>query len=219
MRLVVRRSLATAMATGGVLAAAAGCAYADSGAQGTAVGSPGVLSGNLVQLPINVPVNVCGNTVNVVGLLDSAAGNRCANESGGGAVVGAPAGSGSTTHGSGSAAHGTAAGSPGVGSGLAVQLPVHVPVNVTGNSVGVVGVGNPAVGNTSTNGSAPAPTVHQSAPRTPAAPPQQVAHTLPARVSLAHTGADGIGYLAGASAFSLLGGVLLRRGFRPGKAA
>ncbi|GAA3291047.1 hypothetical protein GCM10020295_06880 [Streptomyces cinereospinus] len=42
-------------------------------------GSPGVISGNTVQLPVHVPVNVCGNTVNVVGLLDPAAGNRCAN--------------------------------------------------------------------------------------------------------------------------------------------
>ncbi|MFB6483495.1 chaplin, partial [Streptomyces virginiae] len=28
--------------------------------------SPGLLSGNLVQLPVNIPVNACGNTVSVV---------------------------------------------------------------------------------------------------------------------------------------------------------
>jgi len=30
--------------------------------------SPGVTSGNVVQAPVEVPVNTCGNTVNVVGL-------------------------------------------------------------------------------------------------------------------------------------------------------
>ncbi|WP_164873176.1 chaplin, partial [Streptomyces resistomycificus] len=43
------------------------------------IGSPGVLSGNVVQVPIHVPVNVCGNTVNVIGLLNPAFGNQCAN--------------------------------------------------------------------------------------------------------------------------------------------
>ena len=46
---------------------------------GAAAGSPGVLSGNTVQVPVHVPVNVCGNTVNVVGLLNPAFGNHCAN--------------------------------------------------------------------------------------------------------------------------------------------
>jgi hypothetical protein len=44
-----------------------------------AVGSPGVLSGNLAQVPVQVPVNVCGNTVNVIGLLNPAFGNTCVN--------------------------------------------------------------------------------------------------------------------------------------------
>ncbi|MEU1468137.1 chaplin [Streptomyces sp. NPDC005761] len=54
-------------------------AFADSGAEAAAVHSPGVLSGNVVQVPIHVPVNVCGNTVNVIGLLNPAFGNFCAN--------------------------------------------------------------------------------------------------------------------------------------------
>jgi hypothetical protein len=45
---------------------------ADSAAEGAAVGSPGVLSGNLVQVPVHVPVDVCGNTVNVIALLNPA---------------------------------------------------------------------------------------------------------------------------------------------------
>ena len=55
-------------------------AFADAGAQGAAIGSPGVLSGNLVQIPVHVPINVCGNTVNVIGLLNPAIGNTCVND-------------------------------------------------------------------------------------------------------------------------------------------
>ncbi|CAO0832040.1 Membrane protein OS=Streptomyces microflavus OX=1919 GN=Smic_75720 PE=4 SV=1 [Streptomyces microflavus] len=43
--------------TGALLAGGAGLASADAGAQGAAIGSPGVLSGNLVQVPVHVPVN------------------------------------------------------------------------------------------------------------------------------------------------------------------
>ncbi|MFD7440036.1 chaplin [Streptomyces sp. NPDC059909] len=61
------------------VAGTAGIATADSGAVGTATGSPGVLSGNVVQVPVHVPVNACGNTVNVIGLLNPAFGNACVN--------------------------------------------------------------------------------------------------------------------------------------------
>jgi hypothetical protein len=52
-------------------------ALADSKADGTSSGSPGVLSGNTVQVPVNVPINACGNTVDVVALLNPAFGNSC----------------------------------------------------------------------------------------------------------------------------------------------
>nr|WP_285366702.1 chaplin [Streptomyces sp. CWNU-1] len=55
-------------------------AMADAGAHGAAVGSPGVLSGNLIQIPVHVPVNVCGNSINVIGLLNPAFGNACVND-------------------------------------------------------------------------------------------------------------------------------------------
>ncbi|MET9252387.1 chaplin [Streptomyces sp. NPDC003717] len=55
-------------------------AFADAGAEGAAVGSPGVLSGNVVQIPVHVPVNVCGNTIDVIGLLNPAFGNKCEND-------------------------------------------------------------------------------------------------------------------------------------------
>ncbi|WP_405751425.1 chaplin [Streptomyces sp. NBC_00012] len=50
-----------------------------SAAVGTATGSGGLLSGNLVQAPVDIPVNACGNSVNVVGVLNPAAGNVCVN--------------------------------------------------------------------------------------------------------------------------------------------
>lgn len=76
---MIKKIVAAAAATGGLVLAGAGIAAADAGAQGAAVKSPGVLSGNVVQAPIHVPVNVCGNTVSVIGLLNPAFGNTCAN--------------------------------------------------------------------------------------------------------------------------------------------
>ncbi len=55
-------------------------AFADAGAEGAAVGSPGVISGNNVQVPVHVPINVCGNTVDIIALLNPAFGNQCAND-------------------------------------------------------------------------------------------------------------------------------------------
>ncbi|MFG3409246.1 chaplin [Streptomyces sp. NPDC048142] len=69
--------------TGALIAGGAGMASADAGAQGVAAASPGVASGNLVQVPVHVPVNLCGNTINVIGLLNPAFGNTCVNASGG----------------------------------------------------------------------------------------------------------------------------------------
>ncbi|MFD7379884.1 chaplin [Streptomyces mirabilis] len=48
-------------------------------AVGTATGSGGLLSGNVVQAPVSIPVNACGNTVNVIGLLNPTVGNTCVN--------------------------------------------------------------------------------------------------------------------------------------------
>ncbi|WP_280706013.1 chaplin [Kitasatospora sp. GP30] len=61
-------------------AAGAAAAAGGAGAEGAAVGSPGVLSGNVVQVPVHIPVNVCGDTINVIGLLNPAFGNTCVNQ-------------------------------------------------------------------------------------------------------------------------------------------
>jgi hypothetical protein len=135
------------LTTGGLLASGFGlaAAQADSTAAGGAADSPGVLSGNLVQIPVNVPVNVCGNQVAVIGVLDSVVGNTCTN-AGGSAAGGS---------GAGATAAGAAVGSPGVLSGNLVQAPVNVPVNVCGNQVAAVGVGDTDAGNSCSNGAGP----------------------------------------------------------------
>ncbi|WP_192582710.1 chaplin [Streptomyces triticiradicis] len=79
LRSRVVRSAGLVAAAGAVVLAGAAAASADSGAQGAAIGSPGVLSGNVVQIPISIPVNACGNTVSVIGLLNPAFGNTCVN--------------------------------------------------------------------------------------------------------------------------------------------
>ncbi|MGW0576017.1 chaplin [Streptomyces sp. NPDC002920] len=77
----IAKVAAVAVGAGAVMVSGAGLAMADSGAQGAAVGSPGVLSGNVVQVPVHIPVNVCGNTIDVIGLLNPSFGNTCANVS------------------------------------------------------------------------------------------------------------------------------------------
>ncbi|MEU4999063.1 chaplin family protein [Streptomyces sp. NPDC021622] len=146
MRQVTRKGLITVAAATGVLAIGGGYAQADSGAAGSSSDSPGVLSGNSVQLPVHVPVNVCGNSVNVVGVLNPAAGNNCANTSDGGD-------SGAQPSGGGAQADVHTGDSPGVGSGNSVQVPVDVPVNVCGNSVTIGGLGNATTGNECANDS------------------------------------------------------------------
>ncbi|MFG2601743.1 small secreted domain DUF320 [Streptomyces sp. 840.1] len=75
----LKKAAAVTMIAGGIIAAGAGAAsatgHSGAGAHGVATHSPGVASGNLVQVPVHVPVNVVGNTVNVIGLLNPAFGN------------------------------------------------------------------------------------------------------------------------------------------------
>jgi hypothetical protein len=172
MRQVTKKGLITFAAAGGVLALSGGHAHADSGANGSASHSPGVLSGNSVQVPVHVPVNACGNTVNVIGVLNPAFGNACANKSGP-ATPGHPGQGhpgqgqpGTGTHtGGGASADGDTSNSPGVGSGNNIKVPVHIPVNACGNGVSVIGLLNPVMGNDCANQSGP------STPATPDEPP------------------------------------------------
>jgi len=227
MRRVTRNGVLAVVAASGAMAvtlpvSAAFAAGGGSTADGVAAGSPGLISGNTVQLPVHVPVNVCGNTVDVVGLLNPAAGNTCVNEDSGGD---GRSGSGGAITGGGATAEGGGEDSPGVLSGNGVRLPVQLPLNVSGNSANVVGVGNAAVGNESVNtsGDLPGTPDRPTKPRpTPSAPPKghpspkPAAHTPPAAgAALAHTGADQTLPAAIGSAAFVLGGAAVYRRFRP----
>ena len=216
--------------------------FADSHADASATDSPGVASGNSVQVPVHVPVNACGNTVNVIGALNPTFGNSCIN------------GSGSQGRTSGATASGRTQGSPGVLSGNLVQAPVDVPVNACGNTVDVVALLNPAFGNrcgNETGGTvntppATPPTVPPvtppvtpptvppvtppvtpptvppvtppgTTPTTPATPPRTIRETIvPVSPSenpptLAHTGSENVLGASAAGAALLIGGAILYR--------
>ncbi|MFI8993586.1 chaplin [Streptomyces sp. NPDC053542] len=75
----IRTAAAAAILATAALVGSAGAAVADSGAQGSSSHSPGIVSGNTIQVPLHVPINACGLTVDVVGLLNPAHG-QCANK-------------------------------------------------------------------------------------------------------------------------------------------
>ncbi|TVZ95046.1 chaplin [Streptomyces sp. BK340] len=75
----IAKGLVLTSAAIAAVAGGAGVAAADSGALGTAANSPGVASGNVVEVPVHVPVNVCGDSVDVIGLLNPAFGGHCTN--------------------------------------------------------------------------------------------------------------------------------------------
>ncbi|MEU3980752.1 chaplin family protein [Streptomyces sp. NPDC026672] len=218
MKRFARNGVLVVAAASGAMAVA-GPAFADSAADGSAADSPGVASGNSIQLPVHVPVNVCGNTVNVLGLLNPVAGNSCANE--GGSRGG---GSGGSSTSGGASAQSVESDSPGLLSGNGIQAPVDVPVNVSGNSVNVVGIGNPVFGNESVNGpgeppatSTPEPPAPPRSERTPPEPqaPPATREVPPTGPSLAHTGADATVPAVAGGAVLLLAGTVLYRRFRP----
>ncbi|MBH1936521.1 chaplin [Streptomyces sp. AV19] len=68
-------------AAGVAVGASVGTAVAHdegSSANGVAKGSPGVISGNVIQIPLDVPINACGNTIDIlIGLLNPTFGNVC----------------------------------------------------------------------------------------------------------------------------------------------
>ncbi|MFD8774833.1 chaplin [Streptomyces sp. NPDC059916] len=170
MRQALNLGMVAAAAATSILSLPGSSAFAASGADGQAAGSPGILSGNTVQAPLDVPVNACGNTVDVVAALNPTFANSCAN---GGGSHSSPTRGGGSDRAAGGAAHGTgdegyrggddrsgggaharsdAQQSPGILSGNSVQAPVDVPVNVCGNSGNVVGAVNPAMGNRCSSG-------------------------------------------------------------------
>ncbi|UNO42822.1 chaplin [Streptomyces sp. MST-110588] len=69
----IKKAMAVTIVTGGLVIAGAGVAAAHgTQADGKAANSPGVGSGNPVQVPVHVPVNATGDTANVIGALNPA---------------------------------------------------------------------------------------------------------------------------------------------------
>ncbi|WP_306318481.1 MULTISPECIES: chaplin [unclassified Streptomyces] len=73
---------AAALAATAVIGSASMASAADgagASATGAAQNSPGVLSGNVIQVPIGIPINACGNSIDLIGLLNPSSGNTCVN--------------------------------------------------------------------------------------------------------------------------------------------
>ncbi|MGI5356565.1 chaplin [Streptomyces sp. CA-252508] len=78
----IAKAAAVIVGTGAVALSGTGMAVADARSDAAAVESPGVISGNAVQVPIHIPINLCGNTIDIIGLLNPAFGNQCVNNGG-----------------------------------------------------------------------------------------------------------------------------------------
>ncbi|HEV2637838.1 MAG TPA: chaplin [Actinocrinis sp.] len=74
----LKKITALTAATSGLVFAGAGIAMADT-ANGQALHSPGLLSGNNVQVPVHIPVNACGNALSIIGLFNPSFDNTCSN--------------------------------------------------------------------------------------------------------------------------------------------
>ncbi|WP_027341962.1 chaplin family protein [Hamadaea tsunoensis] len=139
MKTWVRRSLNAGALTAGALMAAGTAAHA---ADPTLVSSDnlGILNGTQALLPIQAPIDICGNAVAVAGVADAV----CH----GGAAAGLSPEWGF--------AHYSATTGPniGIGNGTQILAPIQAPIDVCGNAVGVLGqaLAGCAGGSTATNG-------------------------------------------------------------------
>ncbi|MGW6140266.1 chaplin [Streptomyces sp. NPDC055140] len=76
----IRTLIVTAALGAATVLAGAGVASADNEADGVAATSPGFLSGNVIQAPISIPINACGDSISVIGLLNPALGSGCVSD-------------------------------------------------------------------------------------------------------------------------------------------
>jgi ChpA-C len=131
---IAKRGLALVAATSGLVLGGAAVATADAGATTTATTSHsgGAVAGWVAQAPVNIPVNVCGNSVEALAFKEMVHGSTCTNKPG--AVADA---------------HTDKSG--GIGAGNTVQVAGNVPVNVCGNTVAALAVKNEYHGSTCTN--------------------------------------------------------------------
>ncbi|MEU9354176.1 chaplin family protein [Streptomyces griseoloalbus] len=206
-------------------------------AVGGTEGLPDVLSRNDVQALVDAPVNLCGNSVQVAGLGNEASDNVCANTSHGHSKKSEDSSYGDSSYGDSGGAHaeGSAVDSPDVLYGNQVRVPVHVPVNVCGNSLDLLGLFNDAYGNTCVNEAGygeedvpgygeedvpeketPEPPAKVKTPPAPGAeePPAQeppAAEVPGSPPHLAETGSEGMIAASAAGAVLITGGAMLYR--------
>jgi ChpA-C len=76
---MMRKALLVAGAAALALGGTAGVASADCGAVADATGSPGVLSGDAIQVSSHLPIDLCGDSIDIVALFNPTLGNGCAN--------------------------------------------------------------------------------------------------------------------------------------------
>ncbi len=117
----IRRSLQVGIVSAGLVLAGAAAAQADSDL--TSIGNLGIANGNQLYAPIQVPVDVCGNALGVLG----------------NAQAGCKGGSSAHLHRLGDA---TSIGNAGIANGNQAIVPIQVPVDVSGNAAGVLGNGS-----------------------------------------------------------------------------
>jgi hypothetical protein len=76
----IRTAAVTAVLTGALALTGTTAAFAaDPNPVGVASDSPGVLSGNVIQIPIDIPINLCGNTLDILAFMNPTSGNTCTN--------------------------------------------------------------------------------------------------------------------------------------------
>jgi LPXTG-motif cell wall-anchored protein len=122
-----------------------------STAKAVTANSPGLVNGNIVQVPVDAPLNVCGITANVAGVYDTAAGNKCANGGEHGHEPMRPHSTYGPGPSAGAGANAVSANSSGAVTGNVVQVPIQAPINACGDSVNVVGAFNSALDNRCVN--------------------------------------------------------------------
>jgi hypothetical protein len=117
--MITTKTFARGALVAGAVAVAAVGAAGTAQADPLTTGNDGILNGNQAVVPIQVPVNVCGNAVAVAGI----SGAGCD----GGAVANLS-----------ESRDLTSTGNHGIGNGNQADVPVQVPINACGNAVGAV---------------------------------------------------------------------------------
>ncbi len=124
---------ANATATG----SGAGSAMLSPNATGTSSGNFGILGGNQVHAPVQVPISITGNSIGLLGTASAASHGANGATAGGGAGAGAAGGTSDNF---------------GIGSGNQVIPVLLILIEVCGNGIAVLGTGDAACGAGAGNG-------------------------------------------------------------------